>query len=61
MSGIDGRSEPVRNDDRLVDLSDDDYWGVLPEQTLDDTDRGWGENPYSNDDRLLDERPPHWG
>lgn len=45
--------------DRTVDLSDD-YAG-LPTQTTDDTDRGWGELPASNDDRLLAERPPHWG
>ncbi len=33
---------------------------VLPEQTADDTDRGWGEPAGGNDDRLLAERPPHW-
>ncbi|MBX6354950.1 MAG: hypothetical protein IRZ05_03730 [Micromonosporaceae bacterium] len=43
--------------ERPVELVDDD---VLPEQTGDDTDRGWGERPSSNDDRLLEERPPHW-
>ena len=33
----------------------------LPEQTSDDTDFGWGERPADSDDdqRLLDERPPH--
>jgi len=32
----------------------------LPEQTSDDTDIGWGERPPADDDqRLLDERPPH--
>ena len=35
----------------------------LPEQTTDDTDLGWGEDPSRDDDadvqRLLDERPPH--
>jgi hypothetical protein len=44
--------------DRTVDLVDDD--DVLPAQTSDDTDVGWGERPDSNDDRLLAERPPHW-
>jgi hypothetical protein len=34
---------------------------ALPEQTRDDTDQGWGERATSNDERLLDERPPHWG
>lgn len=34
-----------------------------PEQTLDDTDRGWGEHSdQSEHDRWLQEqRPPHWG
>ncbi|MEJ3743198.1 hypothetical protein WEI85_07920 [Actinomycetes bacterium KLBMP 9797] len=46
--------------DRVVELVDDDDVPVLPDQTRDDTDRGWGEWRSSNDDRLLDERPPHW-
>ncbi|MCL7457496.1 hypothetical protein AB0J85_03385 [Micromonospora echinofusca] len=46
------------DDDRTVDLSDD--FVVLPEQTADDTDRGWGERSGGNDDWLLAERPPHW-
>ncbi|MFI7076145.1 MULTISPECIES: hypothetical protein [unclassified Micromonospora] len=48
-----------RDDDRAVDLSDDDFV-VLPEQSTDDTDRGWGERAGGNDDWLLAERPPHW-
>ena len=44
-------------DDREVLLDDEP---VLPEQTRDDTDRGWGEHADSNDDRLLADRPPHW-
>lgn len=47
-------------DDRTVELGDDELV-VLPEQSSDDTDRGWGEWPSSNDDRLLAERPPHYG
>ena len=47
------------DDDRVVDLSDDDF-AVLPEQSVDDTDRGWGERADSNDDRLVADRPPHW-
>ena len=33
----------------------------LPDQTSDDTDVGWGERPSEADDdqRLLDDRPPH--
>ncbi|MEV6709130.1 hypothetical protein [Micromonospora wenchangensis] len=46
------------DDDRTVDLSDD--FVVLPEQTTDDTDFGWGER-RGDDDWLLAERPPHWG
>ena len=38
----------------------DDEGALLPEQTRDDTDRGWGEPVRDNDDRLLAERPPHW-
>ena len=51
-----GRSD---DDDRVVDLADDDT-PVLPEQTRDDMDLGWGEVADSNDHRLLMERPPHW-
>lgn len=49
------------DDDREVDLSDDDQH-VLPDQTRDDTDQGWGERRRddSNDERLRHERPPHW-
>ncbi len=34
---------------------------LLPEQTADDTDAGWGESVENDDDerRLLDEKPPH--
>jgi hypothetical protein len=37
----------------------------LPEQTSDDTDRGWGERPVDDDPedvgRFLEDRPPHHG
>ncbi|MFV2103319.1 hypothetical protein [Micromonospora sp. LOL_024] len=46
------------DEDRSLDLSDD--FVVLPEQTADDTDQGWGERAVGNDDWLLAERPPHW-
>ncbi|MDG4768104.1 hypothetical protein O7632_29030 [Solwaraspora sp. WMMD406] len=46
--------------DRLVDLSDDDL-PLPPERSVDDTDHGWGDQIGSNDERLLAERPPHWG
>lgn len=49
------------DDERLVEFSDDDELDVLPDQTRDDTDRGWGEWRETDDDaRLLEERPPHW-
>ncbi|HEX6872862.1 MAG TPA: hypothetical protein VF163_17335 [Micromonosporaceae bacterium] len=34
---------------------------TLPRSTRDDTDAGWGERRDSNDERLLADRPPHWG
>jgi hypothetical protein len=37
-----------------------DHAPLLPEQSRDDTDLGWGERSSSNDDRLLQDRPPHW-
>ncbi len=33
---------------------------VLPEQSLEDTDAGWGEYSARDDDRLYRDRPPHW-
>ena len=34
---------------------------VLPMQSKEDTDAGWGERPEPEDDeRLYRERPPHW-
>ena len=46
--------------ERTVDFDAEDA-PLLPEQTRDDTERGWGEVAGSNDDRLLEDRPPHWG
>ncbi|GAA3519892.1 hypothetical protein [Actinocatenispora rupis] len=46
------------DDEREVEL--DDEQAVLPDQTADDTDAGWGERHQDNDDRLLADRPPHW-
>jgi hypothetical protein len=46
------------DDDRIVELDDEP---LLPEQTRDDTDAGWGDGPDAGvDERLLAERPPHW-
>jgi hypothetical protein len=34
---------------------------VLPAQSREDTDVGWGEyREHDDDDRLLRDRPPHW-
>ncbi len=48
-----------RREVRLPDVGEDLV--ILPDTTVDDTDAGWGERHGSNDARLLDERPPHWG
>ncbi|GIM85150.1 hypothetical protein [Salinispora arenicola] len=56
----DDRPVDRSDDDRPVDRSDDGR-SVLPEQTVDDTDRGWGEHFGGNDAWLLEQRPPHWG
>jgi len=55
-------TEPTPSPKRL-DLDVD----LVPEQTTDDTDAGWGERPSRSDDpastlrRYLDETPPHHG
>lgn len=59
----------VSDDERSVELEED--FSVLPDQTSDDTDRGWGEivaprpaargkTLSARDLDLLAERPPHW-
>ncbi|MFI5493055.1 hypothetical protein [Actinoplanes sp. NPDC051859] len=55
--------EPDRDADaeRTVDFESEET-PLLPDQTSDDTERGWGyRNADSNDERLLEDRPPHWG
>ncbi|RKR88693.1 hypothetical protein BDK92_3023 [Micromonospora pisi] len=54
-----GSARAGLDSERTVDLADDDFV-VIPEQSVDDTDRGWGERSGSNDERLLADRPPHW-
>lgn len=34
---------------------------VVPTRSRDDSDEGWGERARGNDDRLYEDRPPHWG
>jgi hypothetical protein len=50
------------DDERPVELSDDDDGlDVLPDQTRDDSDTGWGEWREPDEDAWLrEERPPHW-
>jgi hypothetical protein len=44
---------------RPPDASDEP---VLPAQSQEDTDVGWGEPlPPDDDEHLYRERPPHWG
>lgn len=38
----------------------DDDFVVLPDTTTDETGPGWGDDDAPNDDRLIEERPPHW-
>jgi hypothetical protein len=33
---------------------------LLPEQSREDTDEGWGDYPQRDDDWLRRDRPPHW-
>ena len=33
---------------------------TVPEQSAEDTDVAWGEYPPRDDDRLYQDRPPHW-
>ena len=47
------------DDRREIGLTEDLV--ILPDTTTDDTDAGWGERSSNNDDRLLEDRPPHWG
>ena len=38
----------------------EDDFAVLPDTTSDERGDGWGETDESDDDRLEQERPPHW-
>jgi hypothetical protein len=58
---VDILEDPERSSDgdREVDFESEEA-PVLPDQTRDDTERGWGGRDPSNDERLLEDRPPHW-
>jgi hypothetical protein len=62
LIAVDILDEPERDSDaeRVVDFESEEAV-ILPDQTRDDTGRGWGERDDDNDDRLLEDRPPHWG
>jgi hypothetical protein len=49
------------DDERPVELADDDLV-ILPDQTSDESELGWGGYSSNDDDdaRLLEDRPPHW-
>lgn len=54
-----------RDGDREVPMSEERDVVVLPDQTLDDTDEGWGDRSggrgdRDSEERLLADRPPHW-
>lgn len=34
---------------------------LFDQQAFEDTARAWGDPDDSNDDRLWDDKPPHWG
>ena len=46
-------------DDRVVQLEPEDP-PILSDEKLDETDEGWNEESDSNDERLIEDRPPHW-
>jgi hypothetical protein len=46
-------------DDRVVQLEPEEP-PILSDEKIDETDEGWNEESDSNDERLLDDRPPHW-
>ena len=46
-------------DDRVVPMEPEDP-PILPDEMVDETDEGWNEESDSNDERLIEERPPHW-
>ncbi|HEX9526174.1 MAG TPA: hypothetical protein VF951_01660 [Streptosporangiaceae bacterium] len=53
--------DPAPNQPASVSPPDPGDEPVLPAQSREDTDVGWGEPPGPDDDeRLYRERPPHW-
>ena len=55
-------SEPTISLTFVSERPKDEDDEVLPSQTSDDTDRGWGEadDELDEDERLRREKPPHW-
>lgn len=59
-AGSDDRRPDRASPDAGREVAITDELDILPDQSTDDTDAGWGEPLRGNDDRLLAERPPHW-
>jgi hypothetical protein len=58
-----GGPGPRKRDDGIMrpDRGDKDDKPILPAQSADETSIGWGEAPEPDDEeRLRQERPPHW-
>jgi hypothetical protein len=53
-------SAPEHPDSAESRVHDDDDVPVLPAQSSEDTDIGWGDYAEPDDDRLIRDRPPHW-
>jgi hypothetical protein len=61
MAIVPPNQAPNQAPDQPTNSPDADNKPVLPPQSLDDTDIGWGEQPELDDDeRLRREHPPHW-
>jgi hypothetical protein len=46
-------------DDRVVQLEPEDP-PILPDDRIEEVDEEWNEESDSNDERLLEDKPPHW-
>jgi hypothetical protein len=59
MVGMPAKEPPQRSGP--VQRAGQDDAPVLPAQSREDTDVGWGEHPEPDDEeRLRRDRPPHW-
>src|SRR4029453_3829816 len=58
---VDILDQPERDNDAEREVDFESEEAILPDQTRNDTEVGWGERGDNNDERLLEDRPPHWG